>query len=731
MRILHVSKYYYPYVGGVENVCKYIVDHSAGHEVEVICFNEGHLNSSGEVDGIKVYRVGALVTIARQAISLTYFTVLRRVIRRFKPDVIHFHWANPYPALFLLMLIPRRVELVIHWHMDIIKQRRIYPLIKPIETRLLKRADMVVVTSPQYQEGSVPLQPFKAKVRVVPNGIDDNALKKPSRRAIEAIQEKYGGKKIVFFVGRHIFYKGLPYLLEAEKHTKSDCVFVIAGDGPLTKQLVDSCHSDRVVFVGRLSAEMLTRYYYAASVFAFPSITKNEAFGMALAEAMYCYTPAVTFTIPGSGVNWVNLDGETGIEVPNGDVKTFGAAIDKLLTDQRLADAYAEEAHRRVAAHFTVGKMMGAMEKCYQELDERCITPEATAKFLQLVRYAVNGREPVPHIEEHEWMAMYLLANKQAILGVVFEAISRMGAGANIPRKLKMDWLFRASKIKQRNMLHNKRSVELTRRFRQDGFDCCILKGQGNALMYPSPYVRSAGDIDLQVKGGRDAVVEYVKRRFPHTKTAYQHVDYPVFMKVPVEVHYLPVYMNNPVHNRRLLKWFDEHADEMYGREVSLPDGAGSVSVPSLTFNLIFQMAHMMHHFFDEGIGLRHMIDYYYLLLKVRQESVPVSGLADEFSHLGLRKFAGAVMYVMQDMLGLEEQYLVVPADVDRGKTLRREILSGGNFGKFSGLTRHSLGTKNLVKYWRALHLVREYPAEALCEPVFRTWHFFWRWRHS
>ena len=368
MRILHISKYYHPYVGGVENVCKYLADHSAGHEVAVVCFNEGHLNSVGDVDGIKVYRIGALVTVARQAISLTYITVLRKVIKQFKPDIIQFHWANPFPAAVLLLVIPRHVKLIIHWHMDIIKQRKLYPFIKPIEKRLLKRADMVAVTSPQYREGSVPLQPFRDKVRVVPNGIDESSLKQPSAKQIDIIRKKYQGKKIVFFVGRHIQYKGLDYLIEAEKHTKSDCVFVIAGDGPLSQHLMESCQSKRVYFVGRLSDEMLSRYYYATSVFAFPSITKNEAFGMALAEAMYCHTPAVTFTIPGSGVNWVNLDGVTGIEAPNGDVEAFAAAIDRLLTDEALAKSYAEAAHQRVAEHFTVSKMMEDMERCYQEL---------------------------------------------------------------------------------------------------------------------------------------------------------------------------------------------------------------------------------------------------------------------------------------------------------------------------------------------------------------------------
>lgn len=369
MRILQISKYYYPYIGGIENTCKDIADNSVKHEVAVVCFNEGKHNCVSDVDGIKVYRVGAQVTISRQAISLSYFPMLRKVIKDFKPDIIQIHWANPFPAAILLLVIPKHVKLIIHWHMDIIKQRIIYRFIKPIEKQLLKRADLILVTSPQYMEGSVPLQPYRKKVRVVQSGIRESVLKRPLKEDTDAIIKQYNGKKIVFFVGRHILYKGLDYLIKAEELVKLDCVFVIAGEGPLTKQLMDSCHSKRVFFIGKLSDEMLNRYYYASSVFAFPSITKNEAFGLALAEAMYCYTPAVTFTIPGSGVNWVNLDGVTGIEVPNGDVEAFAGAIDRLLSNEMLAKNYADGAHQRVAERFTVGKMMAEMEKCYKELE--------------------------------------------------------------------------------------------------------------------------------------------------------------------------------------------------------------------------------------------------------------------------------------------------------------------------------------------------------------------------
>ena len=185
---------------------------------------------------------------------------------------------------------------------------------------------------------------------------------------VNFIKSKYQEKKIVFFIGRHIEYKGLPYLLEAEKLVKSDCVFVVAGSGPLTDQLKKECQSNRVYFVGRLSDQELVWYHMAASVFAFPSITKNEAFGVALAEAMYCYTPVVTFTIPGSGVNWVNLNGVTGIECPNRDSKAFAAAIDKILSDNNLAKQYADAGHQRVVENFTIPKMMERMNEVYKEL---------------------------------------------------------------------------------------------------------------------------------------------------------------------------------------------------------------------------------------------------------------------------------------------------------------------------------------------------------------------------
>lgn len=370
MHILHVSKYYYPYIGGVENICKYLVEGMPQHQSAVVCFNEKRNDAIETVHGIKVYRVGTWINVARQALSLSYFPILKRAIREFEPDIIQFHWANPFPAAVLLTMIPPKVKLVVHWHMDIIKQKKIYPFIKPIETALLKRANLIVVTSPAYRDASVPLQPFKNKVKILPCAIDEDnfILRNGDMEKIENIKRKYGNKPIVFFIGRHIQYKGLPHLIEAEKFVKSDCVFIIGGSGPLTEELKANCHSSRVKFIGRLSDEDLKLYHYAASVFAFPSITKNEAFGIALAEAMYCGTPAVTFTIPGSGVNWVSLNGETGIEVPNGDDKAFAKAIDMLLGNKEMYNTCAEKGIKRVKERFTIQSMTNLMEKYYREL---------------------------------------------------------------------------------------------------------------------------------------------------------------------------------------------------------------------------------------------------------------------------------------------------------------------------------------------------------------------------
>lgn len=371
-RILHVSKYYYPYVGGVEDVCYNIVrflQSKGNYEQRVFCFNDQSNTVEDTYDGIPVTRVGVSKVISSQPISFGYEKELKRIIGDFQPDAVHFHAPNPLGAYQLLKVLPDSAKLVVHWHSDIVAQQILYNLIRPVESRLLQRADIIIATSPEYLDYSKPLQPFTNKVEVLQNVIDPFKfeMNKMRQQQVEEIKTRYDGKPIVLFVGRHVLYKGLQYLVEAAREITSECAIIIGGKGPLTNDLqMAAKRLKNMHFVGRIDENELAAYFHATDVFAFPSITRNEAFGVALAEAMYCRTPAVTFTIKGSGVNWVNLNGKTGLEVENPNVKAFAGAVNSLLTDSSLWSNMATQAKQRIEDLFLIDKISNKIEQIYR-----------------------------------------------------------------------------------------------------------------------------------------------------------------------------------------------------------------------------------------------------------------------------------------------------------------------------------------------------------------------------
>ena len=336
-----------------------------------------------------------------------------------------------------------------------------------------------------------------------------------------------------------------------------------------------------------------------------------------------------------------------------------------------------------------------------------------------------------------DWRQLYNFASRQALLGFCFDGIERLTKEFSeelkqnpMGRDLLMTWMGAAQQIRRQNMKVNVVAGKLYSKFREDGLRCCILKGQGNALMYPNPYSRTPGDIDVWVHASREDITDYAKTHFEIGDDIRFHHLETSFDGVPVELHFFPGIMNNPIYNARLQKWFKRNADLQCSHIVGLPDGAGNIAIPTTAFNVIYQLTHLYHHFFDEGIGMRQIIDYYYVvnndeLLVIRDT------LQRELKYLGLWKFAGAVMYVLHEALGLSEEKMIAPMDEKRGKLLLSEILNGGNFGKhftkYGGFTHQSMGKKYFLKIWRNMHFVRYYPAEALSEPIFRTWHFFWR----
>ena len=447
-------------------------------------------------------------------------------------------------------------------------------------------------------------------------------------------------------------------------------------------------------------------------------------------------------------------------------------------------------------------------------------------------------------VADIDWQQLYSFASKQAILGLCFDGIERLGKEYPeelkqnpIGRELLVTWMGKAQQIRRQNVKVNGVAAKLYSKFREDGLRCCILKGQGNALMYPNPYSRTPGDIDVWVNASREEITEYAKKHFKlGDDIRYQHIETSVD-GVPVELHFFPCTMNNPIYHARLQKWFRRNADLQSSHIVGLPDGAGDIAIPTTAFNVIYQLTHLYHHFFDEGIGMRQIIDYFLvandfsknvfldydfsnhpvnfsnhpvplskegstfspspsssgsgdvtapsrcsepLRSKVGGASKPspdcagwdrrgVSGdtssvscssasgssiisvrsafttdssastaldvVQRELKYLGLWKFAGAVMYVLKEVLGLSEDKMIVPMDEKRGRLLLAEILDGGNFGrhftKYAGFTHQRMGKKYFLKIWRNMHFVRYYLAEALCEPLFRTWHFFWRLKYK
>ena len=338
-----------------------------------------------------------------------------------------------------------------------------------------------------------------------------------------------------------------------------------------------------------------------------------------------------------------------------------------------------------------------------------------------------------------DWRQLYTFASRQAILGFCFDGIERLTKEFSeelkqnpMGRDLLMTWMGAAQQIRRQNMKVNGVAAKLYSMLREDGLRCCILKGQGNALMYSKPYSRTPGDIDVWIYANRERIMEYALKKFElGDDIRLQHIETSLD-GVLVELHFFPCSMNNPFYHAKLQKWFKRNADLQCSNVVSLPDGIGEIAIPTTAFNVIYQLTHLYHHFFDEGMGMRQIIDYYYVvnndeLLVIRDT------LQRELKYLGLWKFAGAMMYVLHEALGLSEEKMIAPMDEKRGELLLAEILEGGNFGrhftKYGGFTHQSMGKKYFLKIWRNIHFVKYYPAEALSEPIFRTWHFFWRLR--
>ena len=356
--------------------------------------------------------------------------------------------------------------------------------------------------------------------------------------------------------------------------------------------------------------------------------------------------------------------------------------------------------------------------------------------FFDFLRFCIGSAKEIPDsLKEADWEELYAIAQKQALTGVLFHGIKQLPKELAPDAGLLMQWMGMAQKIRQQNIRLFLDSAKVCKKFKQEGFRNCILKGQGNALLYPDPYMRTSGDIDIYLDGGRNRVMQYINKVCPNQVMRYHHVDFPV-MKSAIEVHFTPSYMFFPVHNRRMQKWFKEVMDLQCSNVVTLPDGYGEITMPTTSFNVIYILSHLYRHVFTEGIGLRQIIDYYFVLVKSEERRVKnLTALQRELKYLGLWKFAGAVMYVLHEALGLPEEKMIAPIDVNEGRFLLAEIMQGGNFGQYDTRLGSKENEGKLHRYLRMslrnLRFVKHYPTEALSEPLFRTWFALWKKIHG
>ena len=449
--------------------------------------------------------------------------------------------------------------------------------------------------------------------------------------------------------------------------------------------------------------------------------------------------------------------------------------------------------------------------------------------FFDFLRFCIGSAKEIPSsLKEADWKELYAITKKQCLVGVLFDGIKKLPAEhVGMKKELLLQWMAESQMLEKANVRLNDAAIQVSEWFRKKGFRTCILKGQGNALMYPNPYSRTPGDIDIWVEGEDKRVISFVRSISPHEKACYHHIEFPSYKGVEVEVHYRPSFLLCFWHNRKLQKYYERVKEEQFSHRVMLGE-QGEIAIPTAEFNLIFQLTHIFSHLMNEGIGLRQLLDYYYVICdfyKVYQNfskthpssltkgsstfspspssmvftppSVPpfpgdrnlrsgdvtapsrcseplrskVGGpkrsspdsagwdrlsiegdnsagsttavtssastaldvVQKELKELGMWKFAGGIMYIMQEVFGMPASRLIVPPNEKYGKFVLNEVLEAGNFGKHDARNRFGrlkLG-HNLQRVYRDIRLVRYFPAEALCEPLFRIWHFFWRLKYK
>ncbi len=372
MRILHVSKLYHPWIGGVERSVQTMVEdlrNRWGLDVEVLACQPAGSGAVTSVGGVRVTLASSLGMAFGMPVSLDFPLIYRRLSR--SCDIIHLHMPFPLAAFSEAVLGQNEGRVIVHYHSDIVRGRRLAWMYEPFLHRLLERADQIIVTSPNLLLNSRHLRAFRQKCRVIPLAVDVRKRRATGSARVSVLGRMLGlrkSDKTVLFVGRLSYYKGLEYLIEAMRHV--DAKLIIVGDGPLRTTLQESIKSspfrDKILFCTKVSDAELGAYYSLASVFVLPSVAPTEAFGLVQLEAMVYGVPIVNTNLP-TGVPWVSRSGETGLTVPPQDSGALAEAINTILTDRALSGRFSVNCKARVKK-FSVDTMVDQIYALYEEV---------------------------------------------------------------------------------------------------------------------------------------------------------------------------------------------------------------------------------------------------------------------------------------------------------------------------------------------------------------------------
>lgn len=336
--------------------------------------------------------------------------------------------------------------------------------------------------------------------------------------------------------------------------------------------------------------------------------------------------------------------------------------------------------------------------------------------YLDFIKYSITQEQAPPEsYHQIDWREFLQYCNRQGIIGLIFDGLQR--ADIRIEQDVLFEWISFAESIKVQNAVVNKRIEQITKFFEEKGFRSCVLKGQANGLMYPKSELRSPGDIDIWVDGGREDIIKMVKSVSPDAHYSIHHIKLPVYKDLSVEVHYRPIYMMNWFTDKKLQRNISNVEERQFSHKIKL--GEGKIGCLTDDFNVVYQLLHMFAHFGSTRNNFKQFLDYFFLLRKGLNPQ-ECKDSVEMIKELGLYKYVTGIMWIMSEVLGLEEKFLIVKPNEKEGKLILKESFY---FGTWSTSKLRSV----IEQFMANFRIVTHYPMDVLISPLFLVWHQWWK----